>query len=123
MSFRYLFIIHVYAEHQCDQKGCGRILILDGNMKNHRDVCLAHEAGYAEFCGLPGKMKTGCPNTPQPKSRYCSVHTPTAFTPQGSTDSTDVPATQSTSSKDDEQLAFITAKKITRQSTFYQVYH
>ena len=91
-----------YAEHQCDQKGCGHILILDGNMKNHRDVCLAREAGYVEFCGLPGKMKT-----PQPKSRYCSVHAPTAFTPQGSTDSTESDvyngsATQLTPSKGNE---------------------
>ena len=94
-------------------------------MKNHRDVCLAHEAGYAEFSGLPGKVKTGCPNTPQPKSRYCSAHTPTAFKPQGGIDSVGTetdPAIHSIPSKDDEQLAFITAKKVTRQSTFYQVY-
>ena len=93
-------------------------------MKNHRDVCLAREAGYAEFSGLPGKVKTGCPNTPQLKSRYCSSHTPTAFMPRGESDSTETAlvSVQATPSKDDEQIAFINAKKITRQSTFYQVH-
>ena len=37
--------------------GCGKILVLDGNMKNHRDVCAAREAGYAQFHGLPGEVK------------------------------------------------------------------
>ena len=89
-------------------------------MKNHRDVCLAREAGYAEYSGLPGKVKTGCPNTPQPNSRYCASHMPTAFMPVGESDS----ATESAKvnpSKVEQQLAFINAKKITRQSTFYQV--
>ena len=27
------------------------ILVMDGNMKNHRDVCAAQEAGYAQFSG------------------------------------------------------------------------
>ena len=85
-------------------------------MKNHRDVCLAREAGFAEFSGLSGKIKTGCPNTPQPKS---PSHTPTAFTPEGDTSSTET-AAHTSSSKLDEQLAY---KKITRQSTFYQVHY
>ena len=110
------------TEHRCDKKGCGHVLVIDGNMKNHRDVCLAREAGFAEFSGLPGKIKTGCPNTPQPKSRYCPSHTPTAFTPEGDTTSTET-AAHTSSSKLDEQLAYITAKKITRQSTFYQVHY
>ena len=92
-------------------------------MKNHRDVCLAREAGFAEFSGLPGKVKTGCPNTPKPNCRYCSSHSPTAFTPEGDTSSPEAQteaAVQGTTSKD-EQLAFISAKKTTRQNTFYQV--
>ena len=51
-------------------------------MKNHRHVCFAKEAGYAEYKGLPGKIQTGCPNTPDLKSRLCSKHRPTAVTPQ-----------------------------------------
>ena len=111
-----------FLEHQCEEKGCGHILVLDGNMKNYRDVCLAREAGYAEFNGLIGRVKTGCPSTPQLQSRYCSSHTPTAFTPQGDSDCPgNEESMQATSLKDDEQLAFISAKKVTRQNTFYQV--
>ena len=93
-------------------------------MKNHRDVCLAREAGYAEYSGLPGKVKTGCPNTPQPNSRYCTSHTPTAFMPVGESGSIETAAesVKTNPSKIDEQLTFINAKKITRKSTFYQVY-
>ena len=31
--------------------GCGSILVSDGNMKNHRDMCAAQEAGYAQIKG------------------------------------------------------------------------
>ena len=97
------------------------VLVMDGNMKNHRDVCLAKEAGYAEFHGLPGRVKTGCPNTPQLMSRYCSLHTPTAFKPQGD-DSFDDTTAVTVPGKDDGQVAYITSKKQTRQTTFYQVF-
>ena len=43
-------------------------------MKNQRSVCLAREAGYIEYEGLPGSIKTGCMRTPELKSRYCSLH-------------------------------------------------
>lgn len=90
-------------------------------MKNHREVCAAQEAGYAEFDGLPGKVKTGCPNTPQLKSRYCPSHTPTAFTPH----SEDQPTSASSQPKpiEEHQIAYIVGKKTTRKSTFYQVHH
>ena len=120
-SLRYYFVI---SEYRGDEKGCGHVLVIDGNMKNHRDICLAREAGFAEFGGLPGRVKTGCPNMPQPKCRYCPSHAPTAFTPEGEISSTETAVQQSVqtaSSKHDEQLAFITAKKTTRQNTFYQV--
>jgi len=43
-------------------------------MYNCRHVCNAKDAGYVEYPGLPGKMKTGCMRTPEYKSRYCSEH-------------------------------------------------
>ena len=52
------------------------MLVIDGNMKNHRDVCMARDAGFITFEGLPGHIKTGCLLTPGHKSRYCPVHTP-----------------------------------------------
>ena len=43
-------------------------------MKNRRHVCNARDAGYNEYPGLPGKVKTGCMMTPEYKSRYCNQH-------------------------------------------------
>ena len=63
------------------------MVIMDGNMKNHRDVCLATHAGYAEYHGLPDMVQTGCPNTPDYKSRFCSLHKPSA--PGGSSSTVD----------------------------------
>ena len=34
------------------------------------DMCNVCEAGYVEYDGLPGRIKTGCMNTPGYKSRY-----------------------------------------------------
>ena len=61
---------------------------MDGNMKNHRDVCLATHAGYAEYRGLPDLVKTGCPNTPDYKSRFCSLHKPSVPVQTGGSSST-----------------------------------
>ena len=43
-------------------------------MKNRRHICNAKDAGYIEYPGLPGRVKTGCMRSPQYKSRYCSQH-------------------------------------------------
>ena len=109
--------------HNCSVSGCGSTLVLDGNMKNHREVCAAKEAGYAEFNGLPGKIKTGtCPNTPQLKSRCCLDHTPTSFKSNpASSDADSPPTATSTSRSEDVQLAYIVGKRETRQTTLYQV--
>ena len=95
-------------------------MVLDGNMKNHRQVCLAQEAGCAEFNSLPGKVKTGCINTPQLKSRYCQAHTPTIFTPQENEDVSESTVLCAIPSQE-KQLAYITNKKTTRQTTFHEV--
>ena len=58
----------VLPEHQCEKAGCRSVIVLDGNMKNNRSVCLATHAEYAEYDGLPGTIQTGCPNTPAHKS-------------------------------------------------------
>ena len=91
--------------------------MLDGNMKNNREVCYAVDAGYAEFIGLTGKIKTGCPNTPAFKSRYCSIHTPYV----AQSDDFDTQA-QTTSSLTAPKLAgIITNKRVTRTSVLYEV--
>ena len=49
-------------------------------MKNQRDVCYAKDAGCIRFKGLPGLIKTGCPQTPAFMSRYCQQHKPQVCT-------------------------------------------
>ena len=72
-------IVNGNTEHKCDQHGCESMIIIDGNMKNHRHV--STHAGYAKYKGLPDAIRTGCPNTPALKSRFCSVHKPILPTP------------------------------------------
>jgi len=49
--------------------------VIDGNMKNHRDICFAKAAGHIEFPNLPGQIVTGCICTPAYKNRFCVDHT------------------------------------------------
>ena len=90
------------------------MLVLDGNMKNNREVCYASSAGYAEFSGLTGKVCTGCPNTPAHKSRYCSLHSPFTVKPkaiQFSEDGTACPMPLNESREcEDHHAAIITSK-------------
>lgn len=62
------------AGHRCSLPGCGHTLVIDGNMKIHRNVCAAKDAGFTRFDGLPGSVKTGCMNTPEQKGVFCEVH-------------------------------------------------
>ena len=64
----------IILAHSCAIVGCGSVLALDGNMKNRRDLCYAKDAGFIEFDGIPGSIKTGCFATPAFKSRYCPAH-------------------------------------------------
>lgn len=52
-------------------------------MKNHRAVCAATEAGYIEYAGLPGNVKSGCTNTPDQTNRFCTLHKPRVLMPKG----------------------------------------
>lgn len=95
------------------------MLIIDGNIKNHRDVCFASHAGYTEYSGLPGKVCTGCPNTPDYSSRYCKTHKPTVAIPQVSEQGTDDRPQKSLVQED--QVGLIISKRVTRKSVLYQV--
>ena len=116
-------VIYNYTGHRCDIRGCGEVLVLDGNMKNSREVCFATDAGHTEFSGLVGMIRTGCPNTPAYKSRYCVLHSPTATTPSNVQFLEDGNPVTTGHSKEPEtrHAAIITRKRVTRQSTFYQV--
>ena len=92
-------------------------------MKNSRQVCFATDAGHTEFSGLPGMVQTGCPNTPAYKSRYCVLHSPTVTTPHNINFTEDGTPVTTGNSEDNKprHVAMITRKRVTRQSTFYQV--
>ena len=48
--------------------------MLGGNVKNRRDICGAKDAGWIQYPGLPGRIKTGCVSSPSFKSWYCIQH-------------------------------------------------
>lgn len=84
-------------------------------MKNHRGVCLATYAGYVEYSGLPGRLRTGCPNTPDYKSSYCSLHKPVIASAHHDGDAND------SSIQKKEPIGLIIGKRETRSCTLYQV--
>ena len=48
------------------------VVIIDGNLKNHCNVCYASSAGVASFLGFAWSNQSGRPTAF--KSRYCAVH-------------------------------------------------
>ena len=95
------------------------VMVFDGNMKNHRDVCFASSAGVACFKGLQGQVRIGCQETPSFQSRYCALHKPTVAISQD-VDNSESGNEQSTGNSE-EQIGFIAGKRTTRTSTLYQV--
>ena len=95
-------------EHTCKYPGCKNVLVLDGNMKNRRDVCMAKDAGCIQYPNLPGHIKSGCTSSPQYKSRYCQKHDSRACKSYHADEG-------------DPVVEMILEKKTTRSSTFYKV--
>ena len=95
------------------------MLVLDGNMKNRRDVCMAREAGYTVYENLPGTIKTGCLNSPEPNARHCKVHRIRACNPPLSIPM-DEAAPKMTNSVE-QVVEMILEKKVTRKAVYYKV--
>ena len=88
--------------------------------KNHTDVCFPTNAGYIEYKGLKGQVRSGCPNTPSFKSRYWTLHKPIVAIPQDAEleeNSADNPSSISATHGQEDQVGL---KRNTRNSTFYQ---
>ena len=66
-------ILLLQTGHMCTFPGCKNVLVLDGNQKNQKSICMPKDAGYIEFLSIPGSIKSGCINTPQYNSRFCEV--------------------------------------------------
>ena len=99
--------------HVCSYPGCENVLVIDGNMKNRRDICAAIEAGFTEYLGLPGAIKTGCQLTPAYRSKFCFDHSPRVGKMTGSEQRQNPP--------EENVVGFITGKKETRSGAYYQV--
>lgn len=98
--------------HQCTYPGCQKVLVLDGNLKNRRDVCSATEAGYIEYSNLSGAIKTGCQLSPSATSKFCYYHAPRV---SKTTESADTPGTEKSKTE------IITAVRETRSGKYYEV--
>ena len=93
-------------------------IVIDGNMKNYRDVCFAVNAGYVEYNGLPGRVRTRCQNAPQYMS-HCCVHSPVAV-PQNIQPDEDAPNPSTTATREDH-VGLTVNKRVTQRSTLYEV--
>ena len=129
----YFYITLLIIGHKYTFPRCRTVLVLDGNVKNRRDVCLAKDARYIEFRNLPGSVKTGCQQTPDHKSRYCKSHKHQVCTlsvdPTPDDELSDVsvgPLLRSKKQKSkypgDPVVEVLVAKRTTRRETYYQVY-
>lgn len=111
--------------HSCHYPGCGTVLVIDGNMKNRRNICAATEAGYVQYCNLPRSIKTGCQLSPLSTSKYCYHHAPHAsaglFLQERELNS-ELSSAQPASTPTHEGIVqFILSKKATRGQVYYQV--
>ena len=77
-----------------------------------------------EYAGLPGRVRTECPITPDYKSPFCTLHKPAV-----AVRSTEIEESLDKSNSSDlsqqnssrEPIGLIIGKKSTRNSTLYQV--
>ena len=50
-AIKYSFMKYTIG-HRCSIKGCGNVLVFDGNMKNARTVCSCNSVGESMFEGI-----------------------------------------------------------------------
>ena len=104
---------NTHTDHACEYSGCRNVLVIDGNMKNHRDTCKAVDAGYIQFDGLPGLFKTGCTRTPAYMNRFCYDHAPRVCQVRTLTED---------SLSEEGVVDLVIGKKTLRNVTYYKVY-
>ena len=85
------------------------MLVLDGNLKNRRDVYSATDAGFIEYSSLPGANKSGCQLSPCATLKFCYYHAPRVSSPT------------ETGTAMDGFTKIITAVHETRSGKHYQV--
>ena len=68
-----------------------------------------------EYAGLPGKVKTGCMDTPKQQSKFCPQHKPRQMNSE--LHCAELPSSEGMGGV----VEMILNKKVTRTTTFYQV--
>lgn len=58
-AFQYKDLIYLYSDHTCEAPGCKTVLVLDGNMKNARQVCMVKDIGELHFSNMVGSILVG----------------------------------------------------------------
>ncbi|CAH1255647.1 Hypp1583 [Branchiostoma lanceolatum] len=110
-----------WSVHRCTVAGCDSCIVLDGNAKNHRQVCSVKDASV-QFPLLPGSVKTGCINTPAKGSRFCEKCREFACDPKGKTEEAVTELKVEAHLADDPYLIEeILDKKSFRTTTLYKV--
>ena len=101
------------------------ILVLDGNMKNQRNICAATEARYIQYPHLHGSIKTGCQLSPPYSSKYYYLHAPRvcAGMLMQESDLCSESLVQPSCKSIHGVAHFVTGKKVTRNQVYYQVTH
>lgn len=98
-------------------------------MKNQRAVCYAKGAGFIQFDGIPGQIRTGYPATPAYQSRFCDKYNSQACTLLKNDEDEEFgtlpgPVVHSNQPKQyigEPVVEMILAKKSTRKQTYYRV--
>lgn len=101
-------------------------MVIDGNQKIRRSVCMATDAGSIEYPSLPGSIKTGCTRSPKFKSRFCEQHEPRSYSgnPQYLSENhieETNPAKHHCSQSEGQIVELLLEKKSTRNGTYYKV--
>lgn len=78
---------------------------------------MAKDAGFTRYAGLPGSVKTGFPNSPAYKSRYCEHH----MNHSPNYEKCDVTDGNKEGKCDGAEV--ILAKKVTRNEIYYIYYY
>lgn len=49
----------LFIDHICESPGCKSMLVLDGNMKNARQVCMVKDVAELHFSAINGSIVVG----------------------------------------------------------------
>ena len=49
----------LFMDHICETAGCKTMLVLDGNMKNARQVCMVKDVAELHFSSISGSIVVG----------------------------------------------------------------